>query len=250
LDLGFGGEAGGGIYHSIYDDYYWYTHFGDTDFRYGRALAQTIGTAVLRLAGADVLPFDFVGLADTVHQYATELEKLVSGKQEQARERNRQLDEGVFAAIMDPENKTIPPKAESVPPHLDFAQLLNGVDALEASAGRFETAFANASRNGGAALYRAASSVNPLLIASERRLTDPQGLPGRPWFQHQIYAPGFYTGYGVKTLPGIREAIEQNQWQESNTEIGIVGRVLTDEAALVSSAASLLEEALKQAGAR
>jgi N-acetylated-alpha-linked acidic dipeptidase len=245
LDLGFGGETGGGIYHSIYDDYYWYTHFGDTDFRYGRALAQTIGTAVLRLAGADVLPFEFVNLADTVRQYATELEKLVAAKQEQARERNRQLDEGVFAAIMDPGNKTVPPKAEPVPPHLDFAPILNGVDALEASARRFEAAFANASRNGGAAL-RQARSVNPVLIAGERRLTDSRGLPGRPWFQHQIYAPGFYTGYGAKTLPGVREAIEQNKWQESNTEIGVVGRVLADEAALISSAADLLEEALKQ----
>ena len=249
LDLGFGGETGGGIYHSIYDDYYWYTHFGDTDFRYGRALAQTIGTAVLRLAGADVLPFEFVNLADTVRQYATELEKLVAAKQEQARERNRQLDEGVFAAIMDPGNKTVPPKAEPVPPHLDFAPILNGVDALEASARRFEAAFANASRNGGAAL-RQARSVNPVLIAGERRLTDSRGLPGRPWFQHQIYAPGFYTGYGAKTLPGVREAIEQNKWQESNTEIGVVGRVLADEAALISSAADLLEEALKQPGGR
>ena len=244
LNLGFGGEGGGGIYHSIYDDYYWYSHFGDPDFRYGRALAQTIGTAVLRLAGADILPYDFTGLADTVQRYTAELQKLLADRQGEIRERNRQIEEGVSDAVMDPKNKTIPPKAEPVPPYIAFAPLQNGVEALAQSADRYEKALARASLNGGAALAQA-RSVNQALIESERRLTDPQGLPGRPWFQHQIYAPGFYTGYGVKTLPGIREAIEQKKWQEANAEIEVVGRVLSGEAVLIDSAAGILEQAVK-----
>jgi N-acetylated-alpha-linked acidic dipeptidase len=244
LDLGFGGESGGGIYHSIYDDYYWYSQFGDPDFRYGRALAQTVGTAVLRLADADVLPYDFTGLADTVQRYTAELQKLLVDKQGEVRERNRQIDEGVFTAAMDPQKKTIPPKAEPVPPYLAFAPLQNGAEALALSADRYEKALARASLNGGAALARA-RSVNRTLIESERRLTDPQGLPGRPWFQHQIYAPGFYTGYGVKTLPGIREAIEQKKWQEAGAEIELVGRILAGEAALIDSAAGIIEHATK-----
>ncbi|HLO06263.1 MAG TPA: M28 family peptidase, partial [Terriglobales bacterium] len=74
LDLAYGDEDGGGIYHSIYDDFYWYTHFSDTDFSYGRALSQTAGTAVMRLADADLLPYDFTGLADTIHKYLDELQ--------------------------------------------------------------------------------------------------------------------------------------------------------------------------------
>jgi hypothetical protein len=129
-------------------------------------------------------------------------------------------------------------------PYLEFAPLQNGVDALTRSAEHYEKAFAGAGANGGQALTQA-HSANPVLIESESRLTDPQGLPDRLWFQHQIYAPGFYTGYGVKTLPGIREAIEQAKWQEANAQIVRVGRVLSDEAALLESAAAILEHAAR-----
>lgn len=245
LNLGFGGESEGGVYHSIYDDNYWYLLFGDPDFSYGRAMAQTIGTAVLRLANADVLPYEFAGLADTVRQYATELQRLLEGKQEDVRERNRQIEEGVFTATMDPKNRTVLPKTEAIPPYLDFAPLLNGVEALRLSADRYETAFANASRNGGEALA-GARSVNRVLIESERRLTDSRGLPGRSWYKHRVYAPGMYSGYGAKTLPGIREAIEQGKWLEADVEIGVVGRVLSEEAVLIDRAAVIMEQAVKK----
>ena len=110
LDLGYGGEDGGGIYHSIYDDFYWYTHFSDTDFRYGRALAQTVGTAVLRLADADLLPFDFTDFADTIHTYSEQLKKLLKDKQEAVRERNQEIDEGVFTATARPQGAARPPR--------------------------------------------------------------------------------------------------------------------------------------------
>jgi N-acetylated-alpha-linked acidic dipeptidase len=237
LNLGFGGEDGGGIYHSIYDDIYWYTHFSDSDFRYGRALAQTAGTAVMRMAGADLLPYDFTNLADTARKYVGELQKLLKDKQEEVRERNRQIEEGVFAATADPREKSVPPATEPVPPFLGFAPLENGVEALARSAERYEKALAKA------ALGRASlQAVDQKLIESERRLTDSAGLPGRPWFKHQIYAPGVYTGYGVKTIPAVREAIEQKRWAEAETQIARVGRVLAAEAALIDGAAAELEK--------
>jgi N-acetylated-alpha-linked acidic dipeptidase len=245
LNLGYGGEDGGGIYHSIYDDFYWYTHFSDTDFVYGRTLAQTIGTAVMRLADAELLPFDFTNLADTVRKYAQELSRLLKAKQDEIRERNRQIEEGVFTATADPKETSVPPTVEEVPPHLNFAPLENAVEALARGAEHYQKASQKAHENGGAALARASlRAVNAKLIETERRLTSPDGLPGRPWFKHQIYAPGAYTGYGVKTIPGVREAIEQKKWQEAEAQVGRVAHILTDEAALIESAASELEKLL------
>ena len=140
LDLGYGDEDGGGIYHSIYDDFYWYTHFSDTDFSYGRALSQTAGTAVMRLADADLLPYDFTGLADTIHRYLDELQKLLQTKQDEAIERNKEIEEGVFTAIADPKKTSVPPPAEEVPPHLNFAPLQNASDTLTHSAERYQKA--------------------------------------------------------------------------------------------------------------
>jgi N-acetylated-alpha-linked acidic dipeptidase len=237
LNLAYGGEDGGGIYHSIYDDYYWYTHFSDGDFVYGRALAQTIGSAVLRLADADLLPYDFTNLADTVHRYVDELQKLWKSTSDGIQERNRQIEEGVFSATSDPRRPMEPPKAEAMPPFLNFAPLENGAAALTRSAARYEKALANATLAG-----RQFSGLNQKLIQTERGLTDPEGLPRRPWFKHQLYAPGFYTGYGVKTIPAVREAIEQKLWPEAEAQMGRVGKVLENEAKMIDAAADELEK--------
>ena len=242
LNLGYGGENGGGIYHSVYDDFYWYTHFDDTSFVYERALSQTVGTAVMRLADADVLPYDFTNLAETVHRYAGELRDLWTKQLDEARERNRELEEGVFAATADPRVRSVPPRPESLPPHLNLASLEHGVDALTRSAARYERALTAAQADGGATLARPdAGGVNELLLRSERTLTRPGGLPGRPWFRHLLYAPGRYTGYGVKTVPGVREAIEQRRWSEAEEQANTVGGALAATAALVDSAAVRLE---------
>jgi N-acetylated-alpha-linked acidic dipeptidase len=244
LNIGFGGEDGGGIYHSIYDDFYWYTHFSDVDFVYGRALAQTGGTAVLRLADADLLPFEFGNFADTVQTYVKDLKKLSDHMQEEIRERNKQIEEGVFTATNDPRHPLVAPKTETVPPHLNFAPLENAADALTRSAGEYKKAFEQANANGGAALASASlADVNKMLIATERKLTTAEGLPNRPWFKHQLYAPGFYTGYAAKTMPAVREPIEQKQWKQAEEGIAVVARVLQDEAALISSVASKLAAA-------
>jgi len=246
LNLGYGGEDGGGIYHSIYDDFYWYTHFGDTSFVYGRALAQTAGTAVMRLADAELLPFDFSDFADTIHKYTDDLKKLLKSKQDEVRERNKEIEEGVFTATADPQKSFVPPKPEEVPPYLNFAPLENATDALTQSAQRYRKAVEKANANGGAALASAPlSPLNELLVQSEQKLTSPEGLPGRPWYRHEIYAPGVYTGYGVKTMPVVRESIEQKKWKQADEGIIEVGRILAAEAALINSAAAELEKAIK-----
>jgi N-acetylated-alpha-linked acidic dipeptidase len=241
LNIGFGGEDGGGIYHSVYDDFYWFTHFSDTDFVYERALAQTGGTAVLRLADADLLPFEFGDFADTVQTYLKELKALSQKMQDDIKERNRELEEGVFKATNDPKRPMLPPPAEAVPPHLNFAPMENAADALTKSAADYRKALEQANSNGGSALASASlTEVNKMLIESERKLTNAEGLPNRPWFKHQLYAPGFYTGYAAKTVPAVREAIEQKQWKQADDAIVVVAHVLQGEAELISSAAAKL----------
>jgi N-acetylated-alpha-linked acidic dipeptidase len=239
LNLAYGGEDDAGIYHSIYDDFYWYTHFSDRDFVYGRALAQTVGFAVMRLSDADLLPFEFGGLADTVQQYLTQLKKLAETKRDEIVERNQEIDEGVFKATLDPRRPTVAPAHEEVPPYLNFAPLENAAAALARSADRYETALAKAWQKGVAT--DALRALDLKLIQSERRLTDPAGLPRRAWYKHVLYAPGVYSGYDVKTVPGVREAIEAKGWSEADAEIVRVARVLQSESELIASAAEDLE---------
>ncbi|HEY7338648.1 MAG TPA: M28 family metallopeptidase [Bryobacteraceae bacterium] len=244
LNVGFGGEDGSGIYHSIYDDFNWYTHFSDADFSYGRALAQLVGVSVLRLADSDLLPYDFSDFTDTIRRYVDDVQKLARDERERIVETNREIDEGVFAASADPKRKTMPPAKQAVPDNLNFTPLQNGLMALERNAGQYERALAHASDNGGAALARASlRDANARLISVERALTLKDGLPGRPWFEHQIYAPGFYTGYGSKTLPGVRESIEQKDWKLAEEQIVRVGKVLENAGEAIQSAAAALDRA-------
>jgi N-acetylated-alpha-linked acidic dipeptidase len=241
LDLGFSGEDHGGIYHSIYDDFYWYTHFDDTDFSYGRALAQTAGSAVMRLADAELLPFEFTDFADTLQMYVRDLKTVLQGMQDDARERNLEITEGLFTATADPREKYVPPRPEAIPPFLNFAPLENAADKLTRTAAEYHQAYERASQKGGAGLASAnLAEVNRLLMQSERKLLTSAGLPNRPWYKHQLYAPGYYTGYDAKTIPAVREAIEQKQWKRADEEIARVGTVLDDESAVIASATAKL----------
>jgi N-acetylated-alpha-linked acidic dipeptidase len=201
LNLGFGGDDSGGVYHSIYDDLYWYTHFSDSEFVYGRALAQVMGTALMRMADADVLPLEFTRLAETVGEYESEVEKLA---------------------------------AQPAEPKLDFAPLRGGVEALKKSAQAYERALATAQLEG------ANRELNRVLAHTERAMLLP-GLPGRPWYRHAFYAPGLYTGYAVKTLPGVREALEAKNWEEARQQIEALQTVLLAVAAHIDAAAKLLK---------
>lgn len=234
VNLGYGGEdLGGGQYHSIYDDFYWYTHFEDTDFSYGRALAQTASTLVLRLADADVIPFQFADAADTIHTYVAEVKKLAETQRAQFKERNTQITEGVYKALEDPKKKSVAPLPEALGPYFNFAPLDQAADDFAAAAKEYDAAFAAHAADG-------KGTVNPQLLLADRALVDPVGLPGRPWFQNLIYAPGLYTGYGVKTLPAVREAIEQKQWSEVDKQIARTAAAIEREADALKQATQTL----------
>jgi len=239
VNLGYGGEDRGGIYHSIYDDFYWFTHFSDTDFVYGRALSQTAGTAIMRLADADLLPFEFTDFADTIHLYLKEIKKAADDARDEAIERNKELDEGYFNAVSDPRNPSVAPPRAEVPPHLNFAPFDNSADALTNAAQRYQDALRKAWPVGIPAGTLA--SLNQKMIQSERRLTTGEGMLRRGWYKHMIYVPGVYSGYGAKTIAGVREAIELKHWDEANSEISRIANVLNNETDLINSAAQELE---------
>ena len=241
LNIGFGGMDDDGIYHSIYDDFYHFEKFGDTDFRYGRALAQVVGTAVIRMADAELLPFQFTNVADTIQTYVKEVQTLLKQQQDEISERNRQLQDGVYKAIADPRRPTEPPKAEQPVPAINFAPLENAVAALTRSAERYKKA-ADGAAPKLAANRPAVAAINARLIQSERQFVEPSGLPKRSWYRNLLYAPGYYTGYSVKTLPGVREAIEQKKYAEAETEVVRVARAIEREAALLDQASADLEK--------
>jgi len=241
LNVGYGGEDDGGIYHSIYDDFYWFTHFSDTDFVYGRALSQTVGTAVMRLADAEILPLRFGNLSETVAKYTTDVKKLLQDRKDAITEDNTRIDDGVFEAVSDPRHPTFAPPKKPVPPFLNFAPLDNALAALQKSAESYDKAVSAATNNPQSLTPEQLIAINTRLIAAERLLTDDGGLPRRPWYKHLIYAPGWYTGYGAKTLPGIREGIEQERYQEADQEIARVAKAITAEAASLDQLAKELK---------
>jgi len=241
LGIGFGGEDRGGIYHSIYDDFYWYTHFSDKDFEYGRALSQTGGTAMMRMADADLLPFQFTDFADDVKMYVREVEKFANQQRDEIQERNQKIQEGAFEASTDPREPRVTPKKEEVPPHLNFAPLDNAVEAVTKSSAEYQKALEKLTANGGTALASASiKDVNEMLMQSEHKLTTAEGLPGRFWYKHELYAPGAYTGYAAKAIPAVRENLEQKKWMEAEQSAARVAKVLQDEAALITAATAKL----------
>jgi N-acetylated-alpha-linked acidic dipeptidase len=241
LGIGFGGEDGGGIYHSIYDDFYWYTHFSDSDFVYGRALAQAGSTSVVRLADADLLPFQFADFSDDVKMYVREVEKFADKQREEIQETNQKIAEGMYEATSDPRYSWVTPKKEDVPPHLNFAPLDNAVELLERNSAEYQKVLERVSANGGAALASASlMEVNEMLIQCEHKLTTPEGLPGRFWYKHELYAPGAYTGYAAKAIPAVRENLEQKKWKEAEEAAARVAKVLEVEAQHISAAAAKL----------
>ena len=243
LNVSFSGlDNSEGIYHSIYDDYYHFTKFLDTDFAYGRALAQTVGSLVIRLADEDVLPFQFTSLADTVQTYVGELQAQLRQQQSETRELNKQIEEGVFTSIADPRRAFRAPVVDTVPPAINFAPLENAAGALTQAAERYKKTL-DASRS--RLTPDAIRSLNKSVIQSERQLTHEAGLPRRSWYRHLLYAPGFYTGYSVKTMPGVREAMEQKDFAEAEREIARVAEALDRETALINGMMRTLEQLAK-----
>ena len=234
MNIGYGGEGGDGVFHSTYDTFERYVRFNDTSFVYAKALAQTIGIAIMRLASAEILPFQFTNMADTYGIYLEEVKALAGSRRTEIIERNRQIEEGVFAATTDPRTPRKAPAPEPVPGYLNFAPLDNAMVALRRAADRYEVALAKPRAGGPRA------DVNRLLRQVEAALTSESGLPGRSWYRHLIYAPGYYTGYGVKTFPGVREGLEQGYWDGAEREIGRIAERLGAAASLIEEAAAKL----------
>ena len=212
LNLGFGGDSPGGVYHSNYDTFHWYNKFSDKDFVFGRALSQLIGTSMLRLANAAILPFGFTDLADAMRDYVSEIRE-------------------THAAMESPEE-------------IDFAALETALDALEEAGDGYEAALARLDDTSVEAVLQSteAPRLNQLLYTSERRLGHEEGLPQREWFRHQVYAPGFYTGYGVKTIPGVREGIEEEEWDAARFYVQVVSDALASLTDQVREAEQILAD--------
>ena len=219
LNIGYGGEDAGGEYHSIYDSYDHYARFKDAEFKYGVTLAQTSGRAVLRLSEADVLPFDYTSLHKTIKGYINELISNVDALREKAQVENDLIKNNAYTIAADPTTKLITPTLLNEVPFVDFSLLLNALATLEKSAQKVEQLKAGADAN-------KLATINSKIYSAEQSLLLPAGLPRRPWYKHSLYAPGFYTGYGVKTVPGVREAIEQQNWPETQQQITAVANAI------------------------
>jgi N-acetylated-alpha-linked acidic dipeptidase len=241
LNVGFGGEAQqGGVYHSNYDSFDHYDRFGDPGFVYGVALAQTAGRLVLRAANAEVLPLRFGDFADTVSRYAEEVHSLADDKRARSETLDRLLDGNAFKLAADPTLNSVPPPRDDAVPYIDFAPLDNALARLRKSAKAYDKTYATADAAGLQLGSAQRDTLNALLLGMEQTLLDSKGLPGRPWFQHFVYAPGMFTGYGVKTLPGVREAIEERRWKEADEQVVRTSKVLDAYARRIDEARAAL----------
>ncbi len=249
-DMGFGGEASEGIYHSIYDDFYWYTHFGDPNFLYEKAESQLMGTAVMRLADAEVLPFDFVGFSDTVKKFLSNVQELLETDQAETRQRNAEIEDGVFDATSDPTKPLLPPPPAKVPPYFDFAPLQNALEGLSDSANKLSAAWTKAQANNWPLPESTIARINRLVMESGPALTDPAGLPHRPWFKNMIYAPGAYTGYEAKPLPGVLEAMDRKDWAEAQSQVPREAEALVRETKIVDQITAALRNETAQTASR
>lgn len=237
LNLGFGGESGGGSYHSQFDSFDHYVRFGDPGFEYGAALTRITARATLRLANANVLPFRFSPFAENVKTYGDEVMALLESAREETDRRNALLAANAYTLSADPTLTYIAPEVQEEVPYIGFAPVQNAIARLEDSAKSYDAAVMAAM---GAPDNTVLERINAALMRTERAMTHEDGLPRRPWFKHQIYAPGFYTGYGVKTLPGIREAIEQREWGEAAEHVERLAATLERVADQIDEATVLL----------
>jgi N-acetylated-alpha-linked acidic dipeptidase len=241
VDLGFGGEdEQAGVYHSQYDSFEHYLRFGDPSFAYGIALAESAGHLMLRVADADVLPLQFAAMAEVMDGYVHELHQLLDERREHAQRLAELRQARSFELAADPTRPLGPPQAESEVPYLDFAPLDNAIAHLRRAATAYDAALSEVAARGFSLGAGRQGQLDATLQGLEQTLTTDQGLPGRAWFRHLIYAPGVYTGYGAKTMPGVREAIEDHRWEEATQYVGITARALERYAQRLEAATALL----------
>jgi N-acetylated-alpha-linked acidic dipeptidase len=235
LNIGYDGEESySGVYHSVYDSFDHYTKFVDPDFDYGITQIQTTGRATLRSANAEVLPFEFLGFADAIQKYLTEVSKLLDDMRAETVRENRLISEKLLEAVSDPTQPYVIPRPKDPVPSLNFSPLQNALTRLQESARNYHAARIKS------APREVQNELDQILIKTERALIRSEGLPRRNWYRHQIYAPGFYTGYGVKTLPGVREAIEQRNWKEASEQIEVTAAAIQRFTAEIDRATKII----------
>ena len=232
-NISFGGEARDGSYHTLYDTYEHYTTWRDPNLTYGVSLAQVAGRATLRLANSERLPFEFKGFADNIDLYIGELEELADNMRIDTEDKNSMIIDGTYIAALDPKKTISPPKVEDSVPYFNFSPLKNALAKLKESATNFETA--------GQINKKSTRELNNLLYTVERLMIRDEGLPKRDWYKHYIYAPGFYTGYGVKTIPAVREAIEEREYDQVEKQIKLSAEVIENITARINVIVELLK---------
>ncbi len=240
LNMAFGGESGGGAYHSLYDTYEHYKRFSDGDFIYGTTLSKVNGRLVLRLSEADILPFRFVNMVENIGKFIEENKKLSQVIQQSTQLRNKLLDNNDFTISRNPNKTYLQPERLGQVPEFNFKPLDDAFARLSSSAWKYEEVLLKFKK--GSLSAEKKSEINSLLRKVDQAFTNSNGLPRREWFRNMLYAPGYYTGYGVKTLPGIREGLEERKWDEVRLYINEVAKALDQASNNINSASRILNE--------
>ena len=240
LNMAFGGESGGGAYHSLYDTYEHYKRFSDGDFIYGTTLSKVNGRLVLRLSEADILPFRFVNMVENIGKFIEENKKLSQTVEQSTKLRNKLLDNNDFTISRNPNKTYLQPERLGQVPEFDFKPLDDAFARLSSSAWKYEEVLLKFKK--GSLSAEKKSEINSLLRKVDQAFTNNNGLPRREWFRNMLYAPGYYTGYGVKTLPGIREGLEERKWDEVRLYINEVAKALDRASNNINSASRILNE--------
>jgi N-acetylated-alpha-linked acidic dipeptidase len=240
LDFTFEGESQNRCYHSICDNFSHFEKFSDPGFAYGAALSEAGGRMMLRLGEAEILPFDFSGMAEALAGYLDEVENIADARRRQVERRNAAIEDGVFGLARDPQDRTPTPELEEPVPDVDFALLRQAQRALADNAKRFSGARAAHAAKDAVLEPAELAQVNAILRSAEQALAPEAGLPGRTWYRHRVYAPDRDTGYESATLPGVREAIERQDWAGAQREIGRAAEAVDAYAKAVNDAATLL----------
>ena len=236
MNLGFGGEGSGGEYHSIYDSYDHFVKFKDPGFAYGVTLSKTAGRVMMRMANADVLPLDVNSFYKTVAEYVTELKTLLDNTRTEIELENKMITDKLYDLAKDPTKGFQSPKPKVSAPFLNFSSLENAMVQLKTSTEEFQKLYGSGTQ----LPADKQKKLNEILFKVERSLINEKGLPRRSWYKHQVYAPGYYTGYGVKTLPGIREGIEERNWIEAQENIEIVSKTMETYTTQVQKATGII----------
>ena len=248
IGLQFDGDYG--VYHSAYDDFYWMNHFGDPGYKYHTLMSQLWGVTALRLANADLLPFDFATYANNIRQFVNELARsasshsvILSGVAASRSEAATQSKDPAPAcptcAAEGSFHQALASDAPSPTPPLDLTAVTKAIDAFEAAGKRLNESLTL--KLSGYVAPQLALTVNHGMMRVERNWLNPDGIPGRPWFKHILYGARFT--YAHLELPGLTEAVEAQDWPTAKKQARILQRALEKNTKLVDELSATVRNA-------